>query len=382
MEVSFSSFITTFLFSSIIMILLYFLSKSNVIILKLGIRFIFLCMFLNIVKLLFPIEFSFTNSIYLKNIWPTILGYFNKIVLIRGEFSISLNLILGIVWIIGTVFLFIKLAVSYYKTLKTIRGFEPINNPFLQKTLNKICKNYTKSVKFHLVSSKGISTPLIFGIKNPYIAIPDIELEEKDWYYILSHEVFHYYHKDLMIKLMIELISAIYWWNPFFYLIKGQFYKMIEINVDRCVTKNWNERQKLEYLECLIHLAKNSKTVKLKKLVAAFKSNNELILSQRVHLIIDNLEYTNKVLKPWKGIRLFFSIILFILPIFYVLEPYSISSEDASKTFEINQKNAFFVQSSNNSFDLYLNNEYLITVHKIFDTEIKLKEELPNVKEK
>lgn len=42
---------------------------------------------------------------------------------------------------------------------------------------------------------------MIFGIRKPYILIPDLNFSKKEWYYILRHEIAHFYHGDLLIKL-------------------------------------------------------------------------------------------------------------------------------------------------------------------------------------
>lgn len=384
MNISFSSFMTTILFSSIMMLLLYFLSKSTQHILKLGIQFIFLYMFLILLKLLFPIEFSFTHSVYLEKILPTIFQWFNTNIVKIGNFGISLNFILGTIWGIGASFLSVKLIVSYYKISYAIKKIKPVNNPLLQKNLDKINKDYKKNKEFHLVSSEYISTPFIFGIKTPYIALPEINLEEKEWYYILSHEISHYYHKDLIIKLIIELISVVYWWNPLFYLLKGQFYKMIEIDTDRRVTKRWEKEQKLEYLHCLIHLEKKTKIIKVQKLVTTFKSNNVFILSQRIHLVIDDLKPPKKTQNFYKLLFVLFFMSLLFFPVFYILEPSYVTPEVERESFEINPENAFFIKISDTCFELYVNNEYVVTVHEIFDPRIKIysKEDLLDNKEK
>ncbi|WP_092472491.1 M56 family metallopeptidase [Desulfotruncus arcticus] len=59
-------------------------------------------------------------------------------------------------------------------------------------------------------------------------AAPKIELSEEEWYYILSHEVAHYYHGDLWIKIVTEFLHIIYWWNPFVCLLKNRYRKHLK----------------------------------------------------------------------------------------------------------------------------------------------------------
>lgn len=55
---------------------------------------------------------------------------------------------------------------------------------------------------------------------------------------------------------MIVIISYTEWWNPFVYLLRNQIANMLELRVDYKVVSQLEEEQALEYMKCLIKMAR------------------------------------------------------------------------------------------------------------------------------
>ena len=60
---------------------------------------------------------------------------------------------------------------------------------------------------------EGISTPAAFGLFHPVILLPNIEFTETELYCVLLHELIHIKHRDWGIKVIMDFISCIHWWN-------------------------------------------------------------------------------------------------------------------------------------------------------------------------
>jgi beta-lactamase regulating signal transducer with metallopeptidase domain len=241
-----------------------------------------------------------------------------------------------------------------------------LEHPTVQNILHNILEKYSSLVSLRIIQTDRISTPMIFGFRNPCIAVPKISLTEKEWYYILSHEVEHFFHGHLWNKAICEFLQIIYWWNPFVYLLKKQMYKALEMQVDILVTKSMNEAERIEYLECLLKIAKNC-VRQVDKIALTFASEQSSILSQRFYLILNNYhEKENSKIR-----NIFFIIpILFIIifSCFVVFEPYYISSEDEANTFELTSNTSYLVLNPDGGYDIYLNDEYVTTIHEIMDS--------------
>lgn len=96
------------------------------------------------------------------------------------------------------------------------------------------------------------------GLLHPVIVVPTLTLSQQEWYYVLSHETAHYLHGDTLYKLLIELLKIVFWWNPLFYLFCDKISIYIEESADLLATEQLDDDSKLEYLDCLVHVAKES----------------------------------------------------------------------------------------------------------------------------
>lgn len=65
-------------------------------------------------------------------------------------------------------------------------------------------------VCYHFVTS----VPIVFGIINPVILLPERDYTEQELDLILKHELMHIKHHDLLWKRICQIIQILYWWNP------------------------------------------------------------------------------------------------------------------------------------------------------------------------
>lgn len=368
MTFSFTSFFTIMFFSSLLIILIWFFLKSNKIIKQIGISSLVFFILIIIIRLLTPFELSFAKELPLDGVFPEIIFFFKTPIIKFDGLDICFNDILYFIFAIGALITLFKTLQSYNQFKRLIIRLPTVSNTHIKNALKKVLQKYNNPISFKIVQASFIPTPMIFGIRKPRIILPEIELSEKEWYHILSHEIVHYYNGDLQLKLITELLCIIYWWNPFIYLLKKQITKALEIHTDFTVTKSLNELEKVEYLECLLKIARNQTNGQFEKVILTFANENSCTLSQRFHMILDDCNLKNK--EKFKYIFLTVStVILFtILSYLLVFEPYSISPQDEYSTVELTMESAYLVQNKNNSYDLYLNDQYFGTVSEIKDS--------------
>lgn len=248
MSLSLSAFFTVTFFSSILIILIWSTLKANWLIKQVGINSLFFCIAIIMVRLLIPLEFSFANNIPINRILPGFSLFFETPIITFRDHIICFRHILYLFWIIGAMFSLCKSIYTYTCFKRLMNTFTSITNPKIQNILHNIIAKYKKPIYFEVIQAESVSTPMIFGIRKPKIFIPQIDLSEDEWYYIIYHEIAHYYHGDLWIKLITELISIVYWWNPFVYLLKKQISKLLEIHIDFTITKSMSEIERIDYL--------------------------------------------------------------------------------------------------------------------------------------
>ena len=62
------------------------------------------------------------------------------------------------------------------------------------------------------------------------------------------------------MKLFIELIVCIHWWNPFVYLLQKEYFLTLEIDNDNYLKKHIPDFDSVQYAELILKIAKNTLT--------------------------------------------------------------------------------------------------------------------------
>ncbi len=368
MHISMTSLFNITLLGNIFILILWFTIKNSILITRCWIKFIFLFLLVIMARMLFPIEFSFANTIVSKNILPTLYPILKIEIFYIGEYCISIKQILHLMWIIGTVLYFIRTIIIYNRFKVTLNNLPEVKEPYIQNILKSVSRQYNNSVTFKLIETDIVSTPTLFGIRNPAIIVPSTNFPEDDWYYIFSHEIIHYHKHHLLIKVVTEILCGIYWWNPFIFLFRKAINKLLEIDVDFTVTKNLNHINKVKYLECLLNIAKHRSCKQSNNILLTLGNHKSSFILHRFQIITDS--YILKRKTDYKNIVFTFIPMLFSLILCFtiVFEPYYIDPKDESDTFEITSGTSYLVHKSEGEYNLYINNEYVATINDIKDS--------------
>lgn len=368
MFISITSFINITFLGSVFILILWFTIKNSILITKNWIKLIFLFILVIMIRMLFPIEFSFTNTIASKNILPMLYKMLKIKIFYVGKYSINIKQILYLIWTIGTILYFIRTMIIYNRFKVILNNLPEVKETRIQNVLENISRKYNNSVTFKLIETDIVSTPTLFGIRNPTIIVPSTDFSEDDWYYIFSHEIIHYHKHHLWIKVIIEILCGIYWWNPFIFLFRKTINKLLEIDVDFTVTKNLNHDDKIKYLECLLNIAKHRSCKQSNNISLGLGNDKSSFILHRFKIIIDS--YILKRKNNYKNIVFTFLPMLFSLILCFtiVFEPYHIDPKDASDTFEITSGTSYLVHKSEGGYNLYIDNEYVATINDIKDS--------------
>lgn len=370
--ITFSALVNIVLFSSLSVILLSIVFKDNKVVLKLDIRFLLICMVIILFRLLIPVESPITNNIPVSNIYPDIYMFLKEPFYVIGGMELNILLLLKLIWLSGSVFFLSKISRSYLMLRKMIGSFHYLDNISVNNTLQKVQKEYNRkrTKKFRIVTGEFGNTPFVFGIFRPYIVIPSLSYNDDEIYFILKHEMIHYYRGDLIVKLFCEILRAVYWWNPFVDMLESLINDLLEINVDFRIMKDLPEERKLDYSECLVKMAKKRELSKIEnRWILAFQKESPSAVHKRISLMLDNLEIDKK--KTAKSVMLSTVILALVVfcPNVLIFEPYSIAEEDAEGTFDLKGDNSFYIQNQDGTYSLYLNGQYEITVTEIPNDE-------------
>ncbi|MFW6677023.1 M56 family metallopeptidase [Lacrimispora sp. AGF001] len=368
MEFSILSLLTMTFFSSILIVIIYFVLRDNRMIERIGMAALAMCIGATILRLFIPFELTTSRNMPIGKLLPALIRFLEIKIIQSGGITISLLDALYIIWVSGIIIQLVKTFYIYTRFAKTITNSCSVIDDEVKEAFYQLNSDYNKPFSIQIIQTDLISTPMVFGFFRPRIILPEIKLTTEEWYCILKHELSHYICGDLWVKFLVEFLCAIYWWNPFVYLFSNQISKAQEIHIDLYVTKSMNEKDRIKYLECLIKIAKIPVSRKLNKWILSFNGESRNILSQRFNIILNRPNSSDET-KGGIFLTLLLPVLLLLaLSFSIVFEPYSIKPQDAADTVELTNQNSYLIQNPESGYDVYLNGQFYGHIDEIKDS--------------
>ena len=337
--------------TSFLMAYLLILNKKKNFILKYGTgTFLALALFL-ILRTLLPYNFLFAHDIFSKKILPP----FFDVITYKLFGLFSLMDIFVCAWISGFLIQLVRLTINQYRFYQFVKESERTTcyDDILQKLMNK----HKRHRKIPIRKMPFLKSPCITGLFHPSILLPDMDFSEKEAEYIIKHELKHFYHHDLWIRFFCEFMVCMYWWNPLAYQMKRQLTEALEFSNDFSITKEMEELEKLDYLDCLLKVAKNQlyspKTPSL-----CFSENAPSMLKQRTLFVLYH-KHTKKDRAYFVHFAAIAAIIL--LSFLFVVEPSSTPQEILDTTMSLDIDHTFFIKNGQ-GYDVYFHNQYITPI--------------------
>ena len=331
-----------------------------------------------VARMLLPVEFGFTVTFYSENIM-TWLRDVRLLEISVGEYGITVNQLLLFIWIAGAVCRFFIKVWEYIHLIQMIGKCPGCFERNVGLTISRINREYGKEGEFRVLFVPGIQTPAILGILHPRILMPMEDYTEGEIYYILKHEMLHYYHHDMLVKILCEILCTVYWWNPAVFLLRKIIARVLEIRVDCLLTSGFGKDEKIRYLKCLVKSMKAGRK-KDSNMMITFTVQKGSVMKQRFCCIYEN----HWLEKGRKGVLIAaVSCLMFLVSISFVVE--ADYGSDIPGTFSYPNPETSFLIEKDGSYEVYIDGEYLGDVYEITEpiTELKIyksKEDLTNEK--
>ncbi len=194
--------------------------------------------------------------------------------------AIDWQLVLMIVWILGTIFFGAWLIYVNHRFGKTLRkGSSYLRSVFL---------NGGKELSIYVV--EGLSSPCLFHIfSETAIFVPEKVAEnEKQLQSAIAHEVSHYYHHDLLWSTLRCGLLAMYWIHPLVWVAAILSKRDCELACDYSVIKEMNKAERLAYGKLLVDFIQHSeKKTDIFQLATSMNSNTKG-MKERITMIANN----------------------------------------------------------------------------------------------
>lgn len=329
----------------------------------------FLCV-MTVIRLFMPLEFSFTHSIYIENLWHGLHSNLNNNYLHFLHFDVSYKCVLLLLWMSGFLCKLFYSLCKRKKSMDALHLLPKTTDSYAVHALENCNARFRHSKPCQLLTASHISSPFIAGILSPVIVIPDMHLDEKEWEYVFMHELYHYYKGHLLFQFLMEILASLYFWNPLVPLLNRQLPKLYEFNADEMVCSSLNSLQKINYSNCLLKiLHQQSEPSKANSVGISFASSD---LSARIKRTIDTRQSSKNI--HLNHILLAGMVLLFVLSYSIILEPiYTLDDPSIMDSSDF-----YYRPNEDGTYDLINihTNEYCFTTDHIFDEQIQLKEDL------
>lgn len=97
-----------------------------------------------------------------------------------------------------------------------------------------------------------VSTPMLVGYLHPCIVLPSAGLAERDFHYIVLHELTHYKRGDILYKWLVQFTVCLHWFNPLVHLMSREIGKACEFSCDEAVVAKMGYDHARDYGETLL----------------------------------------------------------------------------------------------------------------------------------
>lgn len=360
MHYSFSSVLMAVIASSMLLIVISICLYSGKLMVNAGYKLLSVYLIFTFLRFLIPIELPFSKNIYFPQALSGIVSFIRHKYISIGIFHLSIWNLFEIIWLIGSIAQFIQLirSIIHSRRYIIIKGKDITDCEPYRETLDRICKECHKSNRFRIFMLDDIAIPMIYGIFTPYILIPSgMNLSPKDLYYTLSHEAFHYFHHDLLIKMGINILAVVYWWNPAVYALRNRATLLLEMRIDDYVTHR-DKSIAASYMECLINILESlSERTSVSPNVSLSFANRDTSDIEKRFLMLCNKnkpkKYALNVLLTIFIIGVYMLSYIFIFEAYYIPEKMHIN-EDESVELHLPMNEAYLIDNGDCTYDVYL----------------------------
>ncbi len=209
------------------------------------------------VGFLIPVRFSFGHSLIRfanhAGTQTVSVGTGSPIVQVGGtEVSWSSFLILTTVIYILGVCMFI--AVSLFRFSRWKRSVLRLSRT--SSDYEFIAERVAEKMEIPSVNvrvTEEVSSPMMIGLLSPTILLPERHYEYHELRLIVKHELIHYQHNDLWIKLLLIICRAVHWFNPFMVLFQRAIEQECEYYCDMSVMKDEPENMRKIYCFSIVN---------------------------------------------------------------------------------------------------------------------------------
>lgn len=192
--------------------------------------------------------------------------------------TVDITDILLTLWLAGVIACVLWQGIGYYRLIRSLKGTsQPVERADLHTILQEQCADLVIDREIPLRVSSAADCPMLAGFIHPTLYLPDERISRTDAAFIFRHELTHYKHGDLWLKLLLLAARCLHWFNPLVHLIARFAQEDIEAACDDAVVREHDGAYRRAYGETILRSA-IAQAQKRKALVSCFGDDKKTLI--------------------------------------------------------------------------------------------------------
>lgn len=192
--------------------------------------------------------------------------------------TVDITDILLTLWLAGVIACVLWQGIGYYRLIRSLKGkSRSVERADLHTILQEQCADLVIDREIPLRVSAAADCPMLAGFIHPTLYLPDECISRTDAAFIFRHELTHYKHGDLWLKLLLLAARCLHWFNPLVHLIARFAQEDIEAACDDAVVRGHDGAYRRAYGETILRSA-IAQSQKRKALVSCFGDDKKTLM--------------------------------------------------------------------------------------------------------
>lgn len=345
MKITFFSIAMSIIWGSALMVLFTILRKRSRLIDICSVSGIIVLYIFCAVRMMVPVELPWVKVIPAETVFNALYLAIRKEVSVSG---VKVYHIVAAVWIAGSIIKTVDLIIRYIKNKNQIDKLAE-NGKCLEMS-----KYDARIPSVKIIQTQAVDTPLSFGLLDRIILVPDEGYSDDDRDLIVRHEYMHLINNDLAVQFLINMLCAIYWWNPFVYLLRLDLEQYFELRCDSNVTQGMSENQIADYLDVLLKVYKKKRRTSNRFGIGLLGTHKrrEKDIKERFIMLSKGQHRRKRTIGKIAAIVIA-SVFMVISYSFIFQSNYDVPEDTydtEGDTYEVNQSNSYLIKQQNGNY--------------------------------
>lgn len=156
-------------------------------------------------------------------------------------------------WLMIALGMLVRKTTAYQSFVRYVAaGAKPVSDTALWEELSALKKQMGVKRRVELSVNPLLASPTLTGMFHPRIVLPDENVSQKDFRYIVLHELTHCKRWDIFYKWLVQIATCLHWFNPLVYMMGREINNACEFSCDEAVLKRMGYENAQDYGKTLL----------------------------------------------------------------------------------------------------------------------------------